>query len=215
MQSIETWVFDLDGTLIEAMPLQFVIKKVAEMSGHSFQTLFKQYRTNFEGVEAMKKFHKSLVAEEDHPAVDTLYEDWEKSHAAPVLEDGARQLLESLRREGRRIVLWSKGHPEQQVRKLRAVGLDALFDERLVTTQKGRQETVEQKLLPAVKGRWAMIGDSYEQDILPALPFAHVVYWIHGGWANELAAPASWESHERLQRIANIGELNELMQSSA
>lgn len=214
MQSIATWVFDLDGTLVEAMPLQHVIKKVADMSGRPFETLFEEYRTNYTGVAAMKKYHQSLVAAEDHSTIDALYAEWEASQTAPQLLDGARELLESLKSSGRRLVLWSKGSPQQQENKLRAVGLYELFDERLVTTAKGRPETVEQRLLPAVQGRWAMVGDSYEQDVLPALPFAHVVYWIYGGWANSLAAPKSWEPHERLQRIADIGELHLMRRSS-
>ena len=68
------------------------------------------------------------------------------------------------------------------------MGVYDFFDARLVSHEKGRHEACGALLVPVVKGPWAMVGDSYEQDVLPALDHAAVVvYWIHGGWANRIA----------------------------
>lgn len=207
MKTVQTWVFDLDGTLVEAMPLQHIIYEVARMSGRSFDDLFRQYRTDFQGLEAMKTYHKSLVAPHHVERVDALYSDWEASHAAPELLEGALETLSLLKERGKRLILWSKGTPAQQEQKARLVGLYDFFDRRLVSHNKGRAEAVEEFLLPEVEGAWAMVGDSYEQDALPALPHAKVVYWIHGGWANRIAGPKSWQPHPKLKRIAHIRDL--------
>src|SRR5690606_11849202 len=87
------------------------------------------------------------------------------------------------------------------------VGVYDFFDARLVSHEKGRHEAVERWLVPAVKGPWAMVGDSYEQDVLPALDHAAVVYWIHGGWANRIAGPKTWAAHPKMRRIGHIREL--------
>lgn len=207
IQSIQTWVFDLDGTLVEAMPLQHVIAEVAKLSGRPFEDLFREYRTQFQGVEAMRAYHKSLVPQERAAEVDKLYAAWEASHADPELLEGAKEALTLLKGQGRRLVLWSKGTPLQQEQKARRVGLYDLFDVRLVSHEKGRHEAVERMLVPAVEGPWAMVGDSYEQDVLPALDHAAVVYWIHGGWANRIAGPRVWKPHPQMKRIGHIREL--------
>ena len=206
-QAIQTWVFDLDGTLVEAMPLQHVIREVANLSGRSFEELFRHYRTEFQGVEAMMAYHKSLVRPDQEAEVEALYQAWEASHAAPELLEGAKEVLGLLKARGKRLILWSKGTPEQQERKARQVGLYDFFDRRLVSPGKGRVDTVERLLLPEVEGAWAMVGDSYEQDALPALPFAEVVFWICGGWANRIAGPKAWEPHPKLRRIGHIRDL--------
>lgn len=207
LQSIQTWVFDLDGTLVEAMPLQHVIAEVAKLSGRAFEELFQEYRTQFQGVEAMREYHRSLVPQDQAEKVDELYAAWEASHAQPELLKGAKELLGLLKERGKRLILWSKGTPVQQEQKAREVGLYDFFDSRLVSHEKGRHEAVERWLLPAVEGPWAMVGDSYEQDILPALDYASVVYWIYGGWANRIAGPKQWEPHPRMKRIGHVQEL--------
>jgi|GEM_PF-1540575 haloacid dehalogenase superfamily, subfamily IA, variant 1 with third motif having Dx(3-4)D or Dx(3-4)E len=207
LESIETWVFDLDGTLVEAMPLQHVIAEVARLSGRPFEELFREYRTQFQGLDAMRAYHRSLVPQDQAEEVDALYAAWQASHAKPELLEGARELLSLLKRQGKRLILWSKGTPAQQEEKTRRVGVYDFFDARLVSHEKGRHEAVERWLVPAVKGPWAMVGDSYEQDVLPALDHAAVVYWIHGGWANRIAGPKTRAAHPKMRRIGHIREL--------
>lgn len=207
MQSIRTWVFDLDGTLVDAMPYQEVIAAVAEMAGLQFKDLFAEYRQNFQGAAAMQRYHESLVPEADRPRVAALYEEAHASSANPELLDGSIAALEAVRSRGCRVLLWSKGDRDFQLAKLKRKGLADYFDDVIVSTAKGRPEAVVEMLLPAVDGPWAMVGDSYEQDIVPALPYATRAYWIQGGRANALARPETWAEHPKLVPIAHISEL--------
>lgn len=213
MNTIQTWVFDLDGTLVEAMPYQELINEVAKMAGRTFTELFTEYRTNFQGAAAMKAYHLSLVPEAERSKVEELYEICHASSANPDLLEGSVEVLQLLRNRGCRILLWSKGDRAFQVAKLVKLGLAPYFDDVLVTTAKGRTEAVIEHLLPAVgDSTWAMVGDSFEQDILPSLHFADRLFWIQGGRANALARPESWEPHPNLVPVAHISAVLALLQ---
>ena len=86
------------------------------------------------------------------------------------------------------------------------MGLYDFFDRRLVSPARGGWNRGAAPL-PEVEGAWAMVGDSYEQDALPALPLQKWSIWICGGWANRIAGPKAWEPHPKLRRIGHIREL--------
>lgn len=190
------------------MPYQELINEVAKMAGLTFQELFTEYRTNFQGAAAMKAYHLSLVPEADRPKVEELYEICHASSANPELLDGSVEVLEMVKARGCRVMLWSKGEKAFQLAKLEKRGLAPYFDDILVTTAKGRREAVVETLLPATGGApWVMVGDSYEQDIVPALDFASRLFWIQGGRANALARPERWDPHPNMVPIGHISDL--------
>lgn len=210
--TIKTFVFDLDGTLVRSIPYESVLHFVASFSDQTFNALFERYQKEWHGLEEAQRYHESIVPIKSAHLVTQQYEQFIRAKSEPEVIDGVIELLDLLRRNARRIICWTRGDRERQLTVLRTSGLEALFDDVVITGAKN-PESVSSKLLPVIQDdSFVMIGDSYEQDIAPLLGLAEYCYWITGSEANSflqtLPQPAS-----RVIALQSISDLLPLIQA--
>jgi FMN phosphatase YigB (HAD superfamily) len=166
----ETIVFDLDGTLIHSIPHPWVLKVVSETTGVAFETLFERYLAKFTTLEESKKYHLSLAGMDfQKKKICEAYDYFLVN--SPKHAPGAERLLKEFKEAGKRMLVWTKGERVSQLLKIEQMGLMDFFNERdILVTPIKTKETVRDLLLPAIgeHRQFIMIGDSWEQDIVPA-----------------------------------------------
>lgn len=207
-QNIEVYVFDLDGTLVASDPYENVLTDVARLSRIPFETLMHRYRDEWRGLTEAESYHRSLVASAtDRDAISIRYSRFIRAKSDPSVLTGAMEILLFLRSNRKHLICWTRGDEEKQRMVLKRSGLEDLFDTILIPGVKNL-ETVQKMLLPAIQGkRFAIIGDSYEQDIVPTLDVAASVFWIYGSEANKIAGASNLDIDPRVIRMESIEPL--------
>jgi FMN phosphatase YigB (HAD superfamily) len=225
-QTITSVVFiDMDHTLLEG-PFETavfpqVLGEIARQSGLEFEALLRQARQEnlrrlsnpaCPAVQAMDwddifaELAARLGAKLHASAVEIV-----RAHAGPphaALHSGALQALEQLAaaRPMRALVLATKGLRKYQLPVLEALGLLPFFDE--IRTPDSSQ-ALKQSL--AFYGRWPrltrvqiMVGDRYDEDVLPAHRFGFKTVWRAASPVDEIPAG---ESVRPDAVITSLGEL--------
>ena len=121
------------------------------------------------------------------------------------------ETLIELQRQGRHMVVFTKGELLDQEHKLERSGLSGFFEHVEITSDKGEREFRELcRKLHVAPGELLMVGNSLKSDIAPALAI--------GCWAVHIPFHVTWElehaeafSHERLFCIEHFGELLQLL----
>lgn len=205
LDSVSVCVFDLDGTLAEGIPYEEVLKGVAGHADVPFKKLMARYLQNWQGLEEAQAYHEGLAIGRTAEVRD-LYAAFAHAKSHPTVLAGAVEVLERCRLAGKQLICWTRGKEELQRNVLRSTALDKHFDVTIVTPQKTEQ-TVRELLLPTLSGRkFAMIGDSYDQDLAPVKAVAALRVWISGSKANGYGtAPA--HVNDDVIVIKQIGDL--------
>lgn len=120
---------------------------------------------------------------------------------------GVLETLSTLQREGRQMVLFTKGELLDQQSKLERSGLAHFFSHVEITSDKGEPEFLSLcRHLHIAPAEMLMVGNSLKSDVAPALAI--------GAWAVHIPFHVTWElehtddfDHERLFRIEHFGEL--------
>lgn len=127
-------IFDLDDTLFsEKEYVKSGYKSVANYLGDSS---YAEHLWRFfeEGKAAIDELLKELNRETEKQKVLDVY----RSHIPDIhLYDGVTDLLDTLRQKGIKIGIITDGRPEGQRNKIKALGLDALVDNIIVTDELG------------------------------------------------------------------------------
>lgn len=117
------------------------------------------------------------------------------------------ETLIALQRQGRRMVLFTKGELLDQQSKLERSGLADFFEHVEITSDKGEKEFLDLcRHLQVKPQEMMMVGNSLKSDVAPALAI--------GCWAVHIPFHVTWElehtdafDHERLFHIEHFGEL--------
>jgi putative hydrolase of the HAD superfamily len=121
------------------------------------------------------------------------------------------ETLIELQRQGRHMVVFTKGELLDQEHKLERSGLSEYFEYTEITSDKGEREfrALCQKLHIKPE-ELLMVGNSFKSDIAPALAI--------GCWAVHIPFHVTWElehaetfSHDRLFNIEHFGELLQIL----
>ena len=191
---------DLDHTLLEG-PFETVVfpqilGEISRQTGLGYEDLLSQVRQEnlkrmagppFSPVQAMdwddifSQAAASLGARLRFTAVELV-----QAYLRPPyihLHEGAREALERLSqdRPRRAVVLATKGLRKYQLPLLQAFDLTSFFDE-LITPD----SYLALKYSPAFYGSWpqrtrlqVMVGDNYQDDVLPAHRFGFKTIWVN------------------------------------
>jgi phosphoserine phosphatase len=203
---VQAVVFDLDGTLVEGMPFELVIQDVAVMAGRPFGELMSHYQLRWTTLEDEMAYHVSLVGDCNAKRVLELYDEFIRYKSNPDIVIGAEEVLGCLKEAGKGLVCWTRGKDDLQRRILRTTRLERYFDLIIVVPNKN-EEAVKGVLLPALDGlSFAMIGDSYEQDMLPVKDVAFERFWITGSKANTFGFLPFYPDKEiiKLEKVGNL-----------
>lgn len=182
---VESVFCDLDGTLVEGIPYEDVLKQVATIARVSFEQLMERYIRNWHGLEEAKDHHLLLAHNGgEQEMIRELYRQFVEAKERPKVLPSAAELL--LYFSGRyHTMCWTRGESELQRRVLRSSGLESYFEQVIVVKSK-TSVTIREHLLPAAGNRrFAIVGDSHEQDIVPLKGLATVRVWISGSRANQ------------------------------
>ena len=99
------------------------------------------------------------------------------------LKEGAIPLLETLKQQGKQVVIITEGPQDSQERTVAALGLGPYFD-RLVTTNKfgvAKIDGLFSKALEMVgvkSEEVVMVGDSWDRDVVPAVEAGIKCVWL-------------------------------------
>ena len=189
-EGVEAVVFDLDGTLVEAMPYQELLVRVANAVSVPAEDLLARYYSVPFNLDEARDYHFSLCVNEiQKEAVYLVYKEFIDAKRNPKVLSGARKVLKyvqyNVKYLGWLSVCWTRGDAEAQKKTLTSAGFTEYFDI-VVAVPKKTVETVKSELIPYLRGKkFILVGDSYEQDILPALGFAEKLFWISGSRVNK------------------------------
>jgi putative hydrolase of the HAD superfamily len=129
----------------------------------------------------------------------------------PAVVPGALETLISLRSQGVRLALLSKGVLKLQLRRIKASGLASYFDTIKIVTEKTPDVIRDVLSTLRVKPELAwMVGNSIRSDILPALTAGIHVIWIESHtWEYERALDHLVDS--RVVVAQNVTEVPKLI----
>lgn len=186
LKDVEAAVFDLDGTLVEAMPYQELLVKIANITNVLVESLLARYYGVSFNLDEATNYHLSLcISEVQREAVSLVYQEFLDAKQNPTIINGAREVLEAVSRASLCAVCWTRGNIETQKQTLVSADLMDYFDVVVAVSQKS-VETVKSELLPVLHGKkFILVGDSFEQDILPALGLAEKLFWVSGSRVNK------------------------------
>lgn len=169
-------VLDLDGVLQwPAYSHPALLSDVSDVTGAPYEVLHQHYSYEFKDNEALERYHLSLCTTDEQR--EKVRGSWRKMHEnmrkAKIIP-GAEELLKELKLRGCRIFAWTKVADEDglsiQRGRLERNGLLEFFEDIIYSPRKGTYIGLVEDLIPFVPpGRKMMIGDSYIQDIEPAL----------------------------------------------
>lgn len=180
----DTFVLDFDGTLVDGMPYQEVLKVVAFIACVPYDQLYARYTDQWNGVDEAEAFHLTLVDRQHARKIRAAYRLFKEAKEQPEPLPKAIEILVRLRVAEQRLICWTRGDERLQRPTVRRSGLEQFFDCVIVPPVKTR-ETIQSMLLPVTNGaKFVLIGDSYDQDIVPVEGLAERRVWIHGSKAN-------------------------------
>ncbi|HEX7456432.1 MAG TPA: HAD hydrolase-like protein [Candidatus Nanoarchaeia archaeon] len=170
-------VLDLDGVLQNPVyPHPKLIADVSAAIGVPFDELYDHYAREFTTNPAEEKYHLSRCGGDPgkEEKVDEFWRKMDENMPKANIIPGARELLEEIALRGCRIFAWTKVADEKglyiQRSRLQRNGLLEFFGDIIYSHRKGTDVGLVEDLVPRLpKGRKLMVGDSYLQDIEPAL----------------------------------------------
>ena len=182
----DTFVFDFDGTLVDSVPYEEVLKDVAFIAGFSYDQLYARYKDQWNGLDEAEAFHLTLVDKQSARKIRAAYRLFKASKERLEPLPKTVKILVRLREAERRLICWTRGDERLQRLAVRRSGLEQFFDRVIVPPVKTR-ETVHDMLLHVTNGaKFVLIGDMYDQDIVPVEGLADRRVWIYGSKANSL-----------------------------
>lgn len=181
----ETFVIDFDGTLVDGIPYQEVLKTIATITGQTYAQLYERYQNEWLGLHEAEAYHASLVDKSKASEIRSIYRRFRevREEVAPLPK--TVDILRRLVAAKRHLYCWTRGDDRLQRSTIRRSGLEQFFERILVAPTKTR-ETVYSHLVPALNGApFIVIGDLYDQDIEPVAGLAEKRVWIYGSKANQ------------------------------
>lgn len=119
--------------------------------------------------------------------------------------EGAVEVLDALRGEGRKLCLVTAGDPKLQRRKIEESGLEPQFDEVCITLRRKTEFLYIQRGEDAA--RTMMVGDSKRSDIIPAVELGLTAVHVESQTWHYAHADVEGDYH----RIASVRELPALI----
>lgn len=184
---MKVWIFDIDGVLQDPIyPHPQLFLDVSRVLGIPYETLHQHYTGKFAGNSLEEEYHFSLC-QGDEEKIQRVREFWKRLRDTTEesnLVSGAKELLGLVTDFGDQIFAWTKGKNTEdlQRRRLGNVGLADFFPEgRIIASpRKGTIEGLDLDLIPHLpQGGKILVGDSFDQDIRPALGREHFTcVWI-------------------------------------
>lgn len=132
----------------------------------------------------------------------------------PELVSGAREVLASLRAQGVRLALLTKGDLSVQRRRVERSGLKPSFDLVRIVSEKSTREirSVVAELVVPLEKAW-MVGNSVRSDVLPALQAGIRAIWIRAHvWEYERAHDHLVD--DRVVEVSHISEIPKVIHSA-
>jgi putative hydrolase of the HAD superfamily len=163
----------LDGDEWEQLERDLDVQNVAALG-------FSVDRFPSSCVEAYEDLCRRTGVRKD-PSISTRVREAASSvfELVPPLVPGARETLISLRRQGIRLALLTKGAPEVQFRRIESSGLKGYFDLIRVVAEKTPDviREVLESLEVSADSAW-MVGNSVRSDIVPAIETGMHAIWV-------------------------------------
>ncbi|RME83020.1 MAG: HAD family hydrolase, partial [Zetaproteobacteria bacterium] len=211
------FVFDLDGTLVDALPdIHANINRALAATGHDKQMSIEQTRP-FVGGGARLLAAGVLGLAPDHPEVDRLYRTFMDIYAEHPVEKstlypGVRETLTALKARGVRLGCVTNKPAKARTRVLAGLGLDRLLDY-AVSPEDGFAPKPDPGMIAAcikafglAPSEVAMVGDSdFDMEAGAAAGCGLLVFCRFG------YQPLGERWKGRVQEIDAFGEILELM----
>lgn len=210
LQNIQTFVFDMDGTLLSRISYERLLNQVAEATRHPFEELFARYQSTWQGFEEAQRYHERLAQTDQLPLLKTIYDQFYRIVYDVQMIDGVTEILTQLRSQGKKLICWTSGDEASQKSLFKSSGLEPYFDTIIVAALKNK-EYADRLLLPVIKtDPFVIIGDSYERDILPVIEDAEIGFWITDSEANQYLQPPK-HIDPKVISIARVSELKNFL----
>ena len=175
LNSLKAVIFDLDDTLYsERDYVKSGFRAVSQLFADSEKVFEKMYEAFEAGKPAFDTFlnDSGIFTEEIKQKCISVY----RAHKPDIrLREGARELIERLRKTGVKIGIITDGNPARQQKKLEALGLVALTDEIIVTDSIGGELfrkpndisfRIMQRRLGVAFEKMMYVGDNPSKDFL-------------------------------------------------
>lgn len=206
-------VFDLDDTLYSE--LEYVksgFREAAKVIPQVENAAEKLWETFLEGKQAFDEVLKNegiCCADVKDKCLSAYREQMPDIHLYP----GAKELLVSLRKSGKKLGIITDGRPKSQRNKIAALGLETLVDEIIVTDELGGEQfrkpndiafRIMKYRLGVPYERMIYIGDNGKKDFRAPISLGmKYIYFcnsesIHGG--EEIFAPVTVSSYTELTK---------------
>jgi len=213
--TVDTVVFDLDGTLVDSTFHHALAWHRAFLSvGHDIPMWRLQRHIGMGGDRLVAAVAGDQVEQE---VGERVREAWEKEYDAmldePVLLPGARELMAALRERGVRVVLASSAIPRHAARVLRLLDADRRADASLTgedaEQSKPDPELVEKAMASVDATCSLLVGDSVwdvEAANRAGIPTVAV---LSGGYAEDelRAAGATWVFEDPADVLAHLDQI--------
>lgn len=172
IDDIEFVVFDLDDTLYSEK--EYVHSGYLKISDYFClpgleQELWKAFTQGKKAIDVV--FEKEGLIDRKDEAIKIYRNQCPTIH----LYDGAREMLQRIKQSGRLLGMLTDGRPEGQHAKIKALDLEALFDEIVITDELGGAECRKPNSIGFVKlhektgipyEKMAYIGDNLNKDFI-------------------------------------------------
>jgi FMN phosphatase YigB (HAD superfamily) len=200
-------VCDLEGTLVENIPYEEALERISGEIHAPLADLLRRYREEWYGLDEALAYHRSLaVTPSGKACVERIYDAFSTAKRNPTVVPGALEFLERASARGHRLICWTRGKAALQAQALAASGLERFFSDVLIVPEKN-SIVAREVLLPRLGcSRFAIIGDSYEQDIVPLKGLAAIRVWVSGSKANAyIGRPAAID--DDVVEIVSVAQL--------
>lgn len=160
ISNIDAVIFDLDDTLYSE--LDYVISGFKKISEDNYEELITAFNEGLQAIDAIfpKEKESKLKEYREHNPNINLY-------------PGVMEMLIRIKESGKKLGLITDGRPSGQKNKIKALGIDTVFDEIIITDELGgiecrkpcikAYEIMKQKLDVDYK-KMVYIGDNMQKD---------------------------------------------------
>lgn len=206
-------IFDLDDTLYsEKQYVRSGYKKIAEYLGNT-QAEIKLWNYFLEGKPAIDAYLKEIGAEDSKSVCLDLYR---KQMPEINLYEGVPELLEKLRKKGVKTAIITDGRIEGQRNKIKALGLESLVDDIIITDELGgiqfrKPNDISFRIMQC---RWRIpfeqivyVGDNLAKDFQAPMQLGMQGVWLKnedGIYSGETTVTGN------IKTVINIDEINTL-----